>query len=125
MCSEIPAALSRKCTAASAVDSEKKQQKLSDIQADVQESKSLMQLTFAKSSDETANYFIPPLRYEQHAAIDDSICSALAGAVSCIFKICLAGAGVLVLLQLRTFFLQILPVCSTTVLMSFGVPLVR
>ncbi|VAH21846.1 unnamed protein product [Triticum turgidum subsp. durum] len=39
---EISAALSRKCAAASALDGEKKQQKLSEIQADVQESESLI-----------------------------------------------------------------------------------
>ncbi|KAM3412232.1 hypothetical protein ACQJBY_003743 [Aegilops geniculata] len=39
---EISAALSRKCAAASALDGEKKKQKLSEIQADVQESESLI-----------------------------------------------------------------------------------
>ncbi|XP_037473180.1 vesicle transport v-SNARE 11-like isoform X2 [Triticum dicoccoides] len=39
---EISAALSRKCASASALDGEKKQQKLSEIQADVQESESLI-----------------------------------------------------------------------------------
>nr|XP_051208203.1 vesicle transport v-SNARE 13-like isoform X2 [Lolium perenne] len=39
---EISASLSRKCAAASALDGEKKKQKLSEIQADVQESESLI-----------------------------------------------------------------------------------
>ncbi|XP_044451436.1 vesicle transport v-SNARE 11 isoform X2 [Triticum aestivum] len=39
---EISAALSRKCAAASALDGEKKKQKLPEIQADVQESESLI-----------------------------------------------------------------------------------
>lgn len=40
--SEISASLSRKCAAASALDAEKKKQKLSEIQSDVQEAESLI-----------------------------------------------------------------------------------
>nr|XP_051230684.1 vesicle transport v-SNARE 11-like [Lolium perenne] len=47
---EISASLSRKCAAASALDGEKKKEKLSEIQADVQESESLVKTDATQSS---------------------------------------------------------------------------